>query len=280
MRADADQRIRRWSRVALAAQVVFVVGWLVAGWWQGSHYSAVDHTISDMYADGAPHAWFLIVCVTLGGLGTVGFALFGLRPARRAAGRVATTGAVLLSVSILGLGDVLTPSNERAAGSQTQAARPRTRVRISAGSSTPSWSTVGLVAFVVARVRARPRDATSPVLEALRVADARSCPSSSWYSSSLPGPTAAPAPAACSSGYWHSWPRPRSRSWPSQRPVSRRVRGRPNRTPGAVIAHGRRVAPWTWAGTAAADVADGENARWQTGLSMRCSGSARWGRTV
>lgn len=147
---DADRRIRRWSWVGLGAQVVFVVGWLLAGLWQGPNYSAVDHTISDMYAVGAPHAAFLIVCVTLGGLGTVLFAFFGLRPALRAAGRLATAGSVLLSLSILGLGDLLTPLEREGCRLADAGCTATDQMANLGGKLDGILSTLGLLAFVVA----------------------------------------------------------------------------------------------------------------------------------
>ena len=101
--------VATWARTGLAAQVVFLAAWLLAGLWQGPRYDPLRHTISDMYAVGAPHGWFLVGCITLAGAGTVLFALLGVRPALRQAGWPATVGALLLAVSILGLGDLLTP---------------------------------------------------------------------------------------------------------------------------------------------------------------------------
>ena len=58
---------RRWALVTVAAQVAFVLSWLVAAAWQGPDDSPVAHSISDMYALTAPHAWFLVVVLTLRG---------------------------------------------------------------------------------------------------------------------------------------------------------------------------------------------------------------------
>jgi hypothetical protein len=98
---------RTWAKVGVGAQVIFLVSWLVAQLWQGPRYSPLAHTISDMYAVGAPHAWFLLVCLTLAGAGTILFALLGARPALRAAGWPSLVGSLLLALSILGLGDLL-----------------------------------------------------------------------------------------------------------------------------------------------------------------------------
>ena len=81
-------RLRAWGVVGVVAQMVFTVGWLLADRWQGPGYSAVRHTISDETALTAPHARYLISCQLICGVGTIAFALFGLRPALAGAGAV------------------------------------------------------------------------------------------------------------------------------------------------------------------------------------------------
>jgi hypothetical protein len=103
-----------WAWAGLAAQVVFVMSWLIAPAWQGANYSTRTDTISDMYAVTAPGGWFLVVVLTLCGLATVLFALLAVRPVLRPAGRTATAGAVLLALSIYGLGDLLSPFEREA----------------------------------------------------------------------------------------------------------------------------------------------------------------------
>jgi hypothetical membrane protein len=100
--------MRRWARLAVVGNIVFVFAWLLAAAWQGPHYSVSAHTISDMYADGAPGAAFLIVLFTLSGAAVMLFAFRSLWPALRAAGRPARVGVILLALSIFGLGDLLT----------------------------------------------------------------------------------------------------------------------------------------------------------------------------
>ncbi|WP_433222212.1 DUF998 domain-containing protein [Dactylosporangium sp. CS-047395] len=102
-----NDRVRRWAWVGVAAQVLFVASWLVAPAWQGSRYRSLEHTISDMLSVGAPGALVLIVVFTLCGLGTILFAVLAVRPALRPGGRFATVGAVLLALSIFGVGDLL-----------------------------------------------------------------------------------------------------------------------------------------------------------------------------
>jgi len=102
-----DDRVRLWAWAGFGAQALFVVSWLVAAAWQGGRYHAMEHTISDMLAVGAPGAMVLIVVFTLCGLATILFAWLSVRPALRPGGRTATVGAVLLALSILGVGDLL-----------------------------------------------------------------------------------------------------------------------------------------------------------------------------
>ena len=78
--------VRRWARVALVAQVAFVASLLIAASWQGSRYSVLAHSISDMYAVGAPNGAFLVVVLTLCGAATILFAALSLRPSLRPSG--------------------------------------------------------------------------------------------------------------------------------------------------------------------------------------------------
>ena len=94
-------RARRWAVIGLTAQVIFTLGWLLADRWQGPGYSPIRYTISDETALGAPHAWFLITCQLLAGAGTIGFALFGLRPALAPAGATARYAPWLLATGAL-----------------------------------------------------------------------------------------------------------------------------------------------------------------------------------
>ncbi len=91
-------RVRRWSAAVVAASVVFVAAWLLAAAWQGPRYSVTAHSISDMYADGAPGAAFLVVVITLCGAVVLGFAWRALWPSLRRAGRPAAAGVALLAV--------------------------------------------------------------------------------------------------------------------------------------------------------------------------------------
>jgi hypothetical protein len=101
--------VRFWAWSGLVAQIVFVASWLVAAAWQGPGYSPLAHSISDMYAVTAPKGLFLVIVLTVCGIATIGFAAFSLRPALRPAGWLATVTSVLLGLSILGIGDALSP---------------------------------------------------------------------------------------------------------------------------------------------------------------------------
>ncbi len=98
-------RFAVWALVGLVAQVAFMAAWTVAETWQGSRYSPVRDTISDLQAATAPHVWFPIACFAAGGLGTFCFAVFGLRPALAGAGKVASHAPWVLGLSTLALGN-------------------------------------------------------------------------------------------------------------------------------------------------------------------------------
>jgi uncharacterized protein DUF998 len=150
--AAEDDRLRLWGWVGLLAQLIFVVSWLIAGLWQGQSYSALAHTISDMYAITAPHGWFLVITTTLAGAGTIAFAWLGLRVAlRRGAsgrGRLATAVAILLSLSILGLGDLLTPMEREACRVADPGCSPADQLGNLGGKMDSGLSTAGLLILV------------------------------------------------------------------------------------------------------------------------------------
>jgi len=94
-----------WGVVGLLAQIVFTAGWVIAETWQGPRYSPVSNTISDLQAATAPHVWFPIACFAVAGVGTFGFAVFGLRPALRAAGNSAWFAPWMLALAGLAIGN-------------------------------------------------------------------------------------------------------------------------------------------------------------------------------
>ena len=89
----------------VAGQVIFTVGWFVAGLLQGDAYSVARHDISDMGALGAPYAWVLLVTQTLAGACTIAFGLMGFGPAL--GGARGRTLATVLLVLPLGVGNLL-----------------------------------------------------------------------------------------------------------------------------------------------------------------------------
>ncbi len=106
--AGTPSRIRHglaWGIAGVIAQVAFTAGWAITEIWQGPKYSLITDTISDTQASTAPHVWFPIACFALAGVGTFAFAVFGLRPALSAAGKVAWFAPWLLAFSALALGN-------------------------------------------------------------------------------------------------------------------------------------------------------------------------------
>jgi hypothetical membrane protein len=101
----ARNRLLAWGIVGVIAQIAFMAGWLIAETWQGPKYSSIKYTISDLQAATAPHVWFIITCFAAGGLGTFGFAVFGLRPALSGAGKIAAYAPWMLALSTLALGN-------------------------------------------------------------------------------------------------------------------------------------------------------------------------------
>jgi hypothetical protein len=94
-----------WGVIGVGAQAVFTAGWVIAEMWQGPRYGPIQDTISDLQARTAPSVWFPIVCFAIGALGTLGFAVFGLRPALAGAGKLDALGPWMLALSALALGN-------------------------------------------------------------------------------------------------------------------------------------------------------------------------------
>ena len=104
-----DARVRFWAAVGIAGQVLFVVSVVIAGLWQGDRYRVVEHTMSDMYAEGAPRGLLTALLIALCGAATMAFALGAVRPTFRPAGRYGAASTLLLMLSITALGDLLAP---------------------------------------------------------------------------------------------------------------------------------------------------------------------------
>jgi uncharacterized protein DUF998 len=150
VRRDDGAGVRRWALVALVAQVAFVGSWLISASWQGPHYSVLAHTISDMYAVGAPYATFLVVVITLCGAATILFAWLSLRPSLRPAGWTATVGSALLALSIYGLGDLLAPFEREGCRLADAGCTPAAQFANSGGKLDAALSTLGLILLVAA----------------------------------------------------------------------------------------------------------------------------------
>ncbi len=150
MRRSHRAGVRRWALVALVAQVAFVASWLIAASWQGPHYSSLAHSISDMYAMGAPYGAFLVVVFTLCGAATILFAWLSLRPALRPAGWRASVGSVLLGLSIYGLGDLLTPFEREGCRLADRGCTPAAQFANAGGKLDAALSAIGLILLVAA----------------------------------------------------------------------------------------------------------------------------------
>ncbi|WP_245623641.1 DUF998 domain-containing protein [Actinocatenispora sera] len=142
--------IRRWAQVGLTAQVIFVASWLVAASWQGPRYRVLAHSISEMYAVTAPHPLFLLIVITLCGAATIVFTLRSVWPALRSGGWAATVGSILLTLSVAGLGDLLTPF-ERVACRMADPGCTTTRmISNSGGTLDNTMTSIGLLVLVLA----------------------------------------------------------------------------------------------------------------------------------
>lgn len=139
---------RRWALVAVAAQVVFVVSFLIAAAWQGSGYSALAHSISDMYAVTAPHVWFLVAVLTVTGAVTIVFAWLCVWPTLRAGGWSARVGSILLALSVFGLGDLLTPFERLACRLADEGCSSADQLANLGGMLDTTLTTAGFVFFV------------------------------------------------------------------------------------------------------------------------------------
>ncbi|HEV7649046.1 MAG TPA: DUF998 domain-containing protein [Actinophytocola sp.] len=140
---------RRWARLVIVANFVFVGAWLLAATWQGTGYSVAEHTISDMYADGAPGAWFLVLTFTLCGAAVLLFAFRSLWPALRAAGWPARVGVLLLGLSIFGLGDLLSVFEQQGCRLADAGCTPDAQTATFGGAADATLSTFGAFALPV-----------------------------------------------------------------------------------------------------------------------------------
>ena len=142
--------VRRLAVVAIIAQALFVLSWLLAGIWQRRAYNWADHSISDMYAVDAPAGLFLVAVLTLCGIAVVAFALWSLWPALRAGRWPAAAGSILLALSIFGLGDVLSPFEREACQLATPGCTASDQTANLGGRLDSILSTFGVFALIAA----------------------------------------------------------------------------------------------------------------------------------
>ena len=139
-----------WAWVGLGAQVLLVVSWIAAGFWQGPQYSLVSDSISDLYAATAPAGLLLAIVIGLCGLGTILFAGLSVWPSLRGAGRPAAIGSALLAVSIYGLGDLLAPLARVACRIADEGCSPSDQLATLGGLLDAVSSIPGILFFIVA----------------------------------------------------------------------------------------------------------------------------------
>ena len=135
---------------ALVAQAVFVVSWLLAPSWQDPRYGVFAHSISDMYAVGAPNGAFLVVVFMLCGAATILFTARSLWPSLRPGGWTATVGSILLALSIFGLGNLLAPFERVACRQAEPGCTVAAQLANFGGKLDAVLSTVGVALLVVA----------------------------------------------------------------------------------------------------------------------------------
>ncbi|MFD2417675.1 DUF998 domain-containing protein [Amycolatopsis pigmentata] len=147
--ARRNKVMRRWARFAVVANVIFSLCWLLAAVWQGPAYSSVAHTISDMYAVGAPGAAFLIVFFTLCGAVVMWFAYRSLWPSLREAGWPAKVGVILVAVSIFGLGDLLSLFEQEGCRLADAGCTTELQTANFGGATDATLSTLGVFALMI-----------------------------------------------------------------------------------------------------------------------------------
>ena len=136
--------------MGLGAQVLLVVSWVAAGFWQGPRYSVISDSISDLYADTAPAGLLLAIVIGLCGLATILFAWLSVWPSLRGAGARAAIGSALLGVSIYGLGDLLAPFARVACRIADQGCSPEDQLATFGGLLDVISSIPGILFFIAA----------------------------------------------------------------------------------------------------------------------------------
>jgi hypothetical protein len=100
-RTTTRRALLAWG--ALAAQALFVAGWLLLGVVEGHGYSAGRDDVSDLGAIGAHVAPVWLIIVGIAGALTIAFALGALRPALAGPGLPPAKSAWLVALSLPGL---------------------------------------------------------------------------------------------------------------------------------------------------------------------------------
>lgn len=154
---NAESRPLRASARAIAvlavlAQLIFTAAWLIAPLWQGPGYSVLAHSISDMYAVTAPNGLVLVVVFTICGALVILFALLALLHALRPGGWLAIVGAVLLALSIFGLGDLLSPFERLACRLADPGCTAASQLANAGGTLDTTISTIGVLLFIAAAI--------------------------------------------------------------------------------------------------------------------------------
>jgi hypothetical protein len=137
--------------IAAVAQFVFIVSWIIAAFWQGDRYSVLAHSISDMYAVTAPNGLFLVAVFTITGLLTMVFAGV-VWQTLRAGGWTAAVGAILLGLSIFGLGDLLTAFERLACRIADRGCTAESQLSNAGGQLDANLSTVGVALYIGAAI--------------------------------------------------------------------------------------------------------------------------------
>jgi hypothetical protein len=145
-----DRQVRTFAWLALAAQVLLVVSWIAAGFWQGPRYSIVSDSISDLSASTAPAGLLLAIAISLCGLATILFAWLSVWPSLRGAGARAAIGSALLGVSIYGLGNLLAPFARVACRIADQGCSPSDQLATFGGLLDAISSIPGILFFIAA----------------------------------------------------------------------------------------------------------------------------------
>lgn len=94
------------TKIVLISQLIFTIGWIVAGFLQGDKYSIAKYSISELGALNAQYPWVWNYPMIIGGGVVIWFSVGVLRPMLKASGIRWPVGAWLLAFSLMGIGSV------------------------------------------------------------------------------------------------------------------------------------------------------------------------------